>query len=382
MESENTPINSKACVICNNVEGDLISMHLKGLQSFIEYSKIRSNGLLLNYLTEQERNNIPNEVFVHKNCRRDYTNPLRSKQKQQNVIDDSYVKSTVLRSERKSFNWRTHGFFYGEVCVIGKKHPNPSKGWYKVGTLSFQTSILSKCHERADKWADDPLRWLSISIDLVASDATYHGQCESNFFFKKYMPTTKGTETEHTPGCRTDNAMKSNFEKICKWFDEQTELFTVSELHAKICSFAEKNTYQNSIFFTVEPSCSNIVCFTDMASTILSEQWYKDRKENSSDEKLRIIIATANLIEKLYVYPSKADIELGAEFLPPTLKLLMKVLVWQSLQQASLDQCILKAVKPKCYTSSIIWVRCRNRPCYWFKNAIDRNFKVGICYLL
>ena len=77
------------------------------------------------------------------------------------------------------------------------------------------------------------------------------------------MPTTKGTETEHTPGCRTDNAMKSNFEKICKWFDEQTELFTVSELHAKICSFAEKNTYQNSIFFTVEPSCSNIVCFTD-----------------------------------------------------------------------------------------------------------------------
>ena len=98
--------------------------------------------------------------------------------------------------------------------------------------------------------------------------------------------------------------------------------------------------------------------------------------------KNRIIIATANLIEKLYVYPSKADIELGAEFLPPTLKLLMKVLVWQSLQQASLDQCILKAVKPKCYTSSIIWVRCRNRPCYWFKNAIDRNFKVGICYLL
>ena len=47
MESENTPINSKACVICNNVEGDFISVRLKGLQNLIEYNKICSNGDLL-----------------------------------------------------------------------------------------------------------------------------------------------------------------------------------------------------------------------------------------------------------------------------------------------------------------------------------------------
>ena len=47
------------------------------------------------------------------------------------------------------------------------------------------------------------------------------------------------------------------------------------------------------------------------------------------------------------VYLSKADIELGAEFLPPTLKLLMIVLVGQGSKQASLGQCILKAMKPK-----------------------------------
>ena len=44
MESENTPINSKACVTCNNVESDFISVRLKGLQNLIEYNKIRSNG--------------------------------------------------------------------------------------------------------------------------------------------------------------------------------------------------------------------------------------------------------------------------------------------------------------------------------------------------
>ena len=52
MESENTPINSKACVICNNVDGDMISVRLKGLHSLIEYIKIRSNAILLNYPTE------------------------------------------------------------------------------------------------------------------------------------------------------------------------------------------------------------------------------------------------------------------------------------------------------------------------------------------
>ena len=39
------------------------------------------------------------------------------------------------------------------------------------------------------------------------------------------------------------NAMKSNFEKLCNWLDgqvdEQTELFTMSVLHAKMCLFAE-----------------------------------------------------------------------------------------------------------------------------------------------
>ena len=157
---------------------------------------------------DQVRNNLVKwSIFVHKNCRSKYTSLLQKKQKRENIIDGNCVKSTVLRLERKSFNWKTHCFFYGEVCVVDKKRPNRSKGWYKVGTLSFQTSLLNNCHESADKWADDVLRRLS-SIDLVASDAVYHGQCESNVFTKKYIPTTKGAETDQTPGGRTGNAMK------------------------------------------------------------------------------------------------------------------------------------------------------------------------------
>ena len=76
MKSENAPTNSKVFVIWNNVKNDLISVHLKDLQSLTECSKIHSNRNLLNYLTEEKRNNMPNKVFVYNNCRRDYNNPL------------------------------------------------------------------------------------------------------------------------------------------------------------------------------------------------------------------------------------------------------------------------------------------------------------------
>ena len=57
-----------------------------------------------------------------------------------------------------------------------------------------------------------------------------------------------------------------------------------------------------------------------MTSTILPEQWYKGRREDFNDEKVRIITAAANLIKnkirciryETIVYSSKANIELGA----------------------------------------------------------------------
>ena len=41
--------------------------------------------------------------------------------------------------------------------------------------------------------------------------------------------------------------MKSNFEKLCKWLDKETELFTVSELHGKMCSIIEKDLNISSL---------------------------------------------------------------------------------------------------------------------------------------
>ena len=50
----------------------------------------------------------------------------------------------------------------------------------------------------------------------------------------------------------------------------------MSELHEKVRSFAEKGLNVSCLQF-FEPGRS--ICFTDVASTILSEQWYQYRKE-------------------------------------------------------------------------------------------------------
>ena len=60
----------------------------------------------------------------------------------------------------------------------------------------------------------------------------------------------KGTETEHTPERLMSKAIKSNFKKICKWPDEQTQLFKVSESLAKTRPLAGKDVDVYSLKWT------------------------------------------------------------------------------------------------------------------------------------
>ena len=55
--------------------------------------------------------------------------------------------------------------------------------------------------------------------------------------------------------------------------------------------------YQNSFFSTDKPGRLNVVYFTNMASTTLSKQWYKDSEKDFNDEKTRIVTVAANLIK-------------------------------------------------------------------------------------
>lgn len=52
--------------------------------------------------------------------------------KHENIIDDDCVKPTAFQSERKKFNYKANFSFFGEVCIVDKKHRNYRKDWYLI----------------------------------------------------------------------------------------------------------------------------------------------------------------------------------------------------------------------------------------------------------
>ena len=46
---------------------------------------------------------------------------------------------------------------------------------------------------------------------------------------------------------------------------------------------------------------------------------------------------------------------MGIDFLPPSLRLLMELLIGPSLKQASLGQCLLKAMKPNSFILPLLF---------------------------
>ena len=163
--------------------------------------------------------------------------------------------------------------------------------------------------------------------------------------------------------------MKQTFEKLCDWLDNQAKLFTIKELHEKLCSISKNGEdiyslkrmkqklgdhYGETTFLTNLPGRSNTVSVKDTGCEIINDKWYKDRKENLYEEKSRMISAAAKLIKnevcctKLNTnfYPTLEDIGVGIDFLPPSLRLLMELLIGSSSKQASLGQNLLKAMKP------------------------------------
>ena len=87
-----------------------------------------------------------------------------------------------------SLNGKRIAFFCGEFIVIDKKHLDRIKKFCKAGELLSIGTILSKCRERGDTWSEEVCRRISLSIDLVASNAIYYQKCKSNFLTKKDVP--------------------------------------------------------------------------------------------------------------------------------------------------------------------------------------------------
>ena len=55
--------------------------------------------------------------------------------------------------------------------------------------------------------------------------------------------------------------------------------------------------YKGHIFLSQVCGRNNVVCFKNMASRIISDEWYEDRRTSIEEESRRVLVAAAKLIK-------------------------------------------------------------------------------------
>ena len=148
----------------------------KDVMNLISFSKEHGHSMLHTHLTECITKTPIGKVLVHKNFRRDYTNP-RSATSFRAIEEDELPQAKRLRSSMSSFNWKENCMLCGEKANID---PQRNK-IHNVTTFSIHDNLLECCDKRDDAWASEVQKRLCGCLDLVAAEAIYHGNCYLRF---------------------------------------------------------------------------------------------------------------------------------------------------------------------------------------------------------
>ena len=103
------------CYVCKKSDTKLFSVN-RGASALIEYSKLRKDEQLEQFLEESIRLNI--QVHVHGECRGWYNN----KRKLTVESSGTVKKKKETRQSIESFDWRINCFLCGDACTENKKN--------------------------------------------------------------------------------------------------------------------------------------------------------------------------------------------------------------------------------------------------------------------
>ena len=392
-----------SCVICklgfHNEKP--VKVTEKGMLSLISYSEKRGKPELHTYLTECVSKTPIGTVLVHQNCRRDFTDPKRGVRMCSNA-EDQLPSSKRLRSSLLPFSWKDACMLCGGSVAINCRHPD-RKHVKTVRTLPIRSKLLECCTKRGDSWAYEVQTRLQGCIDLVAAEAVYHAQCFSRFMLKKEKCST--LSTVKAQGRPEDAEMLQWFEMLCQWLESEAgaELYTLSELHAKMVEFSDDESevytikrlkqklqehYKEFIFFSDIEGRSNVLCFRNMAKFIINEKWYSEKKADIDDEAERVVIAAAKIIkaeirEKNYdlkSYPTKEDIvnlDRGRQWIPNHLQTFLKTIVLSQLQQNSIGHSIVQSARRTVITPTLFGLGIEMDHVFGSRWLIDEMSRLG-----
>ena len=223
------------------------------------------------------------QLVVHPDCRKTYV-----KRKTNDSSDPPYaIPSKKLRSEVDHFEWNVHCFICGEEAPIDDRHSYVTDcEMYKrsvvveARTLSLKTTILRHCSRLGDS-AENVFNRVNGVSDLVAAGARYHKQC-----YHKFCLSSPSEEKSGRPVSDSNRW----FLALCDWLETEgdAEIYSLAELHTIMTELAKGEPvysekylrdklithYGSHVFFgKMGGSRKDVVCFKNMASYLINDEW-------------------------------------------------------------------------------------------------------------
>ena len=259
--------------------------------------------------------------------------------------------------------WKTQCFF----CC--KKLTKNSKLFYSVKIPAFSDTILRKCEARLnmiakDSWALEMKEKFSTCFDLVSAGARYHKNCRLLFVSGQKLK-------ENGPVGRPKLSEKiSAFEEGCSWLENETDFHTLSEFAEKVEQLSEtgetycrrhlkhllNKKYGQYIKVTsVSEGRDDIISFQNTVQYLIEEKYKADKNGSILTEKERMtrIVGSAIRQEICHmkpndVYPSQQDLsdkEMLSDWVPPSLKMLLEIIITNREKQIAIGHAITSACK-------------------------------------
>lgn len=316
--------DSSICLVCNKSGSQGIAkVTKKGLETIISASRQRN---------DNKWQNLTNagDVFIHKQCRKEYTHPTNlSKLKSNEPSTSKVLRSTVS----KEFDFKKHCFICNEYIDIQTIRKYKKKiDFRQVCTIELKNKLINRCNDRNDKLGIDVFNRINSEIDLVAAEAIYHKNCY-NKFMQDNLHDQVGRPVKHP--------LEDAFEKICDFIENDSEncQFGIKELVEMMVTFLPvniepwsekhlkmrlKNKYKDNIIIYSQKGQQAIISLRGNCEKLLNEEWQKDK----TDDRAKIVIAAAKIIKEdirgmvcnLQEYPNLDQIKTGGtEIFPESL---------------------------------------------------------------
>ncbi|KAK3927182.1 Protein asteroid-like protein 1 [Frankliniella fusca] len=324
-----------------------------------------------------------NQAWMHRSC---YKQCTTGRGKFHEAGNDQPTPSPPQLRSQAAFQEKEDCLFCGKFLDLKKLAKLPVERRdtvHCVETHEFERA-LRRCI--AVRGADDvwgqavQFRLESIAgADLPAAEAKYHQKCAAKFLSRRSLD---GAAPAGRPEGSADEQRERSFKRICDYLDSQEECqFSLEELEQVgggdgTCVYTRNYLKQRLLQHYGDDAISitdgfgrhgAIVNVTGFVGKLLHENWYRDRKRNEGDERLRIVkLASQIILEDIRKsncrtdqYNAPKDV---AGNLPCSLKLLLETLITTKARSCeavqrkrdALGQALMYAARPKSYIPPLL----------------------------